>query len=136
MAATAHRMPIAETAKLPQSDATFFATRLSGAFAVGPEIYRLRDARRCAKAAFKSSRNRSISNGLSIRGLFEVASFLPGKSVEAEPLLPPVPAEPYSPITDHPRPLGANSTATRFPGHPTLFNPIQLTPETSASTRV
>lgn len=41
----------------------------------------------------------------------------------------------YSPSTDHSRPLGVNSTATRLPGHPILFNPMQLTPETSASTR-
>jgi hypothetical protein len=41
----------------------------------------------------------------------------------------------YSPSIDHSRPLDLISTATRFPGHPTLFNPMQLTPETSASTR-
>jgi hypothetical protein len=33
----------------------------------------------------QSCRNESISNGLSIRGLFEVAIFRPGKAVEAEP---------------------------------------------------
>jgi hypothetical protein len=43
-----------------------------------------------ARAAFKSCLNKSISNGLSIRGLFEVASFRPGKAVEAGPYSPPV----------------------------------------------
>src|SRR5262249_15346521 len=49
--------------------------------------YRLRAARRRARTAFKSCRNKSISNGLSIRGLFEVASLRPGKAFEAEPEL-------------------------------------------------
>ena len=35
-------------------------------------------------AAFKSCRNKSISDGVSIRGIFEVTSFRPGKAVEAE----------------------------------------------------
>jgi integrase-like protein len=44
------------------------------------------------EAVSVSRLNRSISNGLSIRGVFEVASFRPGKAVEAEPesLSPPV----------------------------------------------
>ena len=36
-------------------------------------------------AAFKSCRNKSISDGVSIRGVFEVTSFRPGKAVVAEP---------------------------------------------------
>jgi hypothetical protein len=36
-------------------------------------------------AAFKSCRNKSISDDVSIRGVFEVASFWPGKAVVAEP---------------------------------------------------
>src|SRR5690242_12944126 len=39
-----------------------------------PRSYRLRPALGRASAAFKSCLNKSISNGLSIRGLFEVAS--------------------------------------------------------------
>jgi hypothetical protein len=36
-------------------------------------------------AAFKSCRNKPTSDGVSIRGVFEVASFRPGKAVEAKP---------------------------------------------------
>ena len=36
------------------------------------------------RAAFKSCRNKSISDGVSIRGVFEVESFRPGKAVVAE----------------------------------------------------
>lgn len=35
-------------------------------------------------AAFKSCRNNSISGSVSIRGVFEVVSFRPGKAVVAE----------------------------------------------------
>ena len=47
-------------------------------------------------AAFKSCRNNSISDGVSIRGVFEVVSFRPGKAIvvvaeaEAECLSPPL----------------------------------------------
>jgi len=47
--------------------------------------YRLCAARRYAKTAFKSCLSKSISNGFSIRGLFEMASFRPGNSVATEP---------------------------------------------------
>jgi hypothetical protein len=43
---------------------------------------------------------------------------------------------PYSPSTDHSRPFGSNSMATRFPGQATLFRPMQGTPDTTASIRV
>ena len=43
-----------------------------------------------SSAARKSCRSNSTSDGVSIRGVFEVASFRPGKAVEAEPeALPP-----------------------------------------------
>jgi hypothetical protein len=42
---------------------------------------------------------------------------------------------PYSPSTDHSRPFGSNSMATRFPGQATLFKPMQGTPDTTASIR-
>jgi hypothetical protein len=44
------------------------------------------------RAAFKSCCNKAISDGVSIRGVFEVASFRPGKFVEAksEGLPPPL----------------------------------------------
>ena len=42
------------------------------------------------RAAFKSCCNKAISDGVSIRGVFEVASFRPGKLVEAKSeVLPP-----------------------------------------------
>lgn len=40
--------------------------------------------------AFKSCRNKSISDGVSIRGVFEVASFRPGKALAAELFSPSV----------------------------------------------
>jgi len=45
-----------------------------------------------SRAALKSCCNKAISDGVSIRGIFEVASFRPGKLGESEPesLAPPV----------------------------------------------
>src|ERR1700737_268561 len=82
--------------------------------------YRLRAALRRARAAFKSCLNKSISNGLSIRGVFEVASFRPGKAVAAEP-------EPFSPPVFESSPMlasqgfnlhtvGSQLGQVRFPG--------------------
>ena len=41
------------------------------------------------RAAFKSCCNKAISDGVSIRGVFEVASFRPGKFVEAKSVVLP-----------------------------------------------
>jgi hypothetical protein len=60
--------------------------------------YRLRAVLRRARAAFRSCCNNSISNGLSIRGFFEVTSFRPGKAVEAESELFPPPVFEVSPM--------------------------------------
>src|SRR5438874_6187218 len=62
---------------------------MQGSAAVGGP-YRTLAALSRTRAAFKSCCNKAISNGLSIRGVFEVASFRPGRAVEAKP-------EPFSP---------------------------------------
>jgi hypothetical protein len=41
-------------------------------------------------AAFKSCCNKAISDEVSIRGVFEIASFRPGKFIEPEVLSPPL----------------------------------------------
>jgi hypothetical protein len=67
--------------------------------------YRFRAARRRARAAFKSCLNKSISKGLSIRGVFEVASFRPGKAVEVE-----AEPEPFSPLVFEVSPMFASQS--------------------------
>jgi hypothetical protein len=61
-------------------------------FFVRPRIYRRGRTTGVRRAAFKSCCNNAISDGVSIRGVFEVASFRPGKFVEAKSeVLPPPP---------------------------------------------
>src|SRR5205807_5878327 len=64
---------------------------MQGSASVGGP-YRTLAAFSWTRAAFKSCCNKAISNGLSIRGVFEVARFRPGKAVEAtpEPFAPPI----------------------------------------------
>src|SRR5207244_1056792 len=88
--ATDAREPRAERGLLEGlSHARADAWDVQGSASVGGP-YRTLAAFSRTRAAFKSCCNKAISNGLSIRGVFEVASFRPGKAVEAKP-------EPFSP---------------------------------------